>query len=134
MAHVFTYGSLMFPEVWTRVVGGRHRAEPAVLDGFSRHALAGRDYPGMVRAAAASQVQGVLWRDVDDVDLGRLDAFEGAEYRRIEVPVRRASGEVLQAGTYLYVAGDLLVAQDWDPQAFVAQRFLQACPPAAEFD
>lgn len=141
MNHVFTYGSLMFPEVWTRVVRGSYRDESATLDGFSRHALAGRDYPGMVRAVAsaagttgASQVQGVLWRDVTDEDLARLDAFEGAEYQRIQIPVRLATGEILQAHTYLYLAGDLLAQQDWDPQAFVAQRFLQAYPPAAALD
>jgi gamma-glutamylcyclotransferase (GGCT)/AIG2-like uncharacterized protein YtfP len=135
MKHVFTYGSLMFPEVWQRVVRGHYRAEPATLAGYSRHALAQRDYPGMVVAAElAARVEGVLWRDVDDADLARLDQFEGEQYERIEVTVQLATGLALQAGTYLYIAGDLQSEQQWDPQAFVTQRFLQAYAPASDLD
>lgn len=124
-AHVFTYGSLMYPEVWSRVVAGRYAPEPAVIEGFRRHAIAGEHYPGVVREAGGS-VQGVLWRDVDDDDLARLDAFEGPDYDRIEVPAhpvalpgqpaRRAPP--VAAGLYLYRLADRLLPRDWSVPEF----------------
>ncbi|MDB5797485.1 MAG: gamma-glutamylcyclotransferase [Paucimonas sp.] len=130
-SHVFTYGSLMFPEVWRLVVQGSYRSQPASVPGFSRHALHGRDYPGMVARPGAS-VAGILYFDLSPADLARLDAFEGEEYRRIEVAMAPdGKGPALRAGTYLYQGPDLLAQQEWDPDAFVAARFLLAHAPAA---
>lgn len=129
MAQVFTYGSLMFDAVWNRVVRQRHVAQRARLHGYCRHALSGRDYPGIV-AAPGQSVDGVLWQDVSQADLARLDIFEGDEYRRITVAVVLAdTGDALAAQTYLYTGPDLLPGQGWDPAHFVIERFLQANPP-----
>jgi hypothetical protein len=90
--HLFTYGSLMFPAVWTRVVAGSYRSLPASLPGFRRRRVRGEDYPGLERAdvrtagedPAAMSVDGILYLDVAPADLDLLDEFEGADYRRIE--------------------------------------------------
>ncbi|TFW07117.1 gamma-glutamylcyclotransferase [Oxalobacteraceae bacterium OM1] len=120
--HVFTYGSLMFPEVWERVVRGRYRSAAAELPGHARFALAGETYPGVV-LQPGSVVRGVLYFDVDAADLAALDAFEGEEYQRTTVTVD-ADGQCYEAGTYLYLLPQKLSAAAWEPESFQMQRFL----------
>ncbi|WP_324100683.1 gamma-glutamylcyclotransferase family protein [Noviherbaspirillum sp.] len=122
--HVFTYGSLMFPEVWTRVVRGACRSAPARLDGFARFEIHGETYPGMVPMTGDS-VSGVLYFDVADEDVAALDAFEGEEYRRDTVNVVLESGEALAAGAYVYLLPQKLSESPWRPGAFRMERFIE---------
>lgn len=122
-SHVFTYGSLMFPQVWQRVVRGGYRRADASAVGHARYAIAGETYPGMVAQAGAS-VQGVLYFDVEPRDLDALDFFEGADYRRDEIAVTLASGETVRAQTYLYLRAERLSASAWRPEDFQMARFL----------
>ncbi len=122
--HIFTYGSLMFPEVWTRVVRGGYRSAPARLDGFARFAIRDETYPGMVPMARGS-VQGVLYFDVAAEDVAALDAFEGEQYRRDTVHVTPDAGEVLVAGAYIYLLPENLSESPWRPEAFRMARFLE---------
>lgn len=144
--HVFTYGSLMFERVWRTVVSGRYRSMPATLRSFRRQRVRGQDYPSLQRlpaddpcdtGGAVSPVDGVLYLDVETSDIAALDAFEGADYRRVEVRVILAAaphaprGTVL-ATTYLYVAGDKVEPGPWDPGLFEREaidRFLRDHPP-----
>lgn len=80
--HIFTYGCLMFDPVWTRVVGGRYKKRTARLDGFCRRRMHGQIYPAVVPCSAEAHVEGVLYLDVDEADIGRLDRFEGKYYKR----------------------------------------------------
>ncbi|MFC7288655.1 gamma-glutamylcyclotransferase family protein [Herminiimonas glaciei] len=121
--HIFTYGSLMFPEIWQRVVRGNYRSATATLPGFARYALADDTYPGMVAQAEAS-VEGVLYYDVAPQDLAALDAFEGNEYRRETVNVVIESGETTIACTYIFLAEQRLSGLPWEPQAFQMSRFI----------
>ncbi|WP_161993336.1 gamma-glutamylcyclotransferase family protein [Lacisediminimonas profundi] len=128
MTHIFTYGSLMFPEVWAHVVQGRHAAQVASLAGFARHALHGQEYPGMV-ASRGDSVRGVLYSDVSTADVARLDRFEGDDYRRVQVVVAiENTRETVMASTYLYTGAGLLEDELWDPDTFLAGRFLQSNP------
>ena len=127
--HVFTYGSLMFPEVWNRVVRGRYQSCPARLEGYRRHALTDVSYPAIV-AESGAEVEGVLYLDVDAADLARLDAFEGAEYRRAAVPVSTASGTTT-AQTYVWLDATRLAHRPWLPERFSIPAFLGAYPPAS---
>ena len=121
--HVFTYGSLMFAPVWTRVVTGRYRDICGTLDGHRRFAVRDQDYPGIIEADGA-RVDGVLYLDVDGADLVRLDRFEGDEYRRGAVTVACADGVLREAETYLYLPHDRLRDVPWEPGAFALDRFL----------
>ena len=49
MSHVFTYGSLMFDRVWSRVVCGTYPAAAATLSGFRRQRVLDQDYPSLQR-------------------------------------------------------------------------------------
>lgn len=120
--HVFTYGSLMFPEVWSTVVLGRTRHEAATAPGYARFVVRGETYPGAIAAPGAS-LQGVLYHDVDAADLERLDRFEGADYRRITVEVRGAAGQPLRAAMYLYLPVARLAPDIWDPEGFDLPAF-----------
>jgi gamma-glutamylcyclotransferase (GGCT)/AIG2-like uncharacterized protein YtfP len=121
--HVFTYGSLMFPEVWQRVVRGSYRSAVGSVDGCRRHAIAGEIYPGMVREAGSS-VRGVVHFDVDSADLLALDLFEGQDYVRETVEVRLENGETVLAGAYFYRHRNRLLDEPWEPDAFQMQRFI----------
>lgn len=121
--NIFTYGSLMYPEVWERVVRGRYRSSPATATGFARYAISGETYPGMV-ASPGSSVQGVMYFDVDVEDVAALDAFEGEYYRRDGIPVASENGGAIMAETYIFLPVDLLSMAPWKPESFEMQRFL----------
>ena len=120
---VFTYGSLMFPPVWSRVVRGSYRAIPATLAGHARFALKDETYPGVI-VQADSKVAGLLYFGVSAADVAALDAFEGHEYRRVPVGVTLESGETVEAHTYLYLLPEKLSGLPWLPEAFQMERFI----------
>ena len=128
--NVFTYGSLMFDEVWRQVVNGIYRSEAATLHHHQRHALTGLSYPGVV-ATPGLQVQGRLYFDVSAEDMARLDAFEGAEYRRDALQVMLASGAAVSAWTYIWLDPQRLSGQPWQTETFRLREFLQTYPPNA---
>jgi len=118
--NVFTYGSLMYPEVWDRVVRGRYRSAAAQLTGFRRRALTDASYPAAVSEAGA-RIRGRVYFDVAADDLARLDAFEASEYRREEVEVQAdtpAGPVTARAQVYVYLVVSRLAPQDWDEQRF----------------
>lgn len=122
-SHVFTYGSLMFAPVWQQVVCGSYCSQAASLSSHRRYALADDTYPGMVEETTAS-VDGLVYFDVSDADVVRLDDFEGAEYRRLAVTLTLDDGQALQAQTYLFMAVHRLSAAPWNPDAFALERFM----------
>lgn len=144
--HVFTYGSLMFAPVWRRVVSGDYRSTPALLTGYRRHRVRGAAYPALVAVDPGAEppapaLPGVLYLAVDPADLQALDAFEGADYRRIRVEVSVAASAGmpgrLPADVYLYLAGDRIEPGDWDPGDFERDRlepFLAEHAPARASD
>lgn len=131
MQNIFTYGSLMFAQVWEKVVRGRYRAEPATAHDHARHPVIGATYPGMVPAAGQA-VRGVLYFDVAPADVAALDAFEGGDYRLEPVMVRLDSGAQATAGAYIFLDAQRLAGTDWDPRAFRMREFMAAyCRPHA---
>jgi gamma-glutamylcyclotransferase (GGCT)/AIG2-like uncharacterized protein YtfP len=136
--NVFTYGSLMFPEVWTRVVRGAYRQATASAAGYRRFAVKEETYPGMVAVtdaagAAISQVEGIVYFDVDAADVSALDEFEGGEYRRTEITIVLPNSERVGASTYLYLPLEKLAVALWLPASFELPRFLEGyCDSGAE--
>lgn len=121
---MFTYGSLMFPEVWTRVVAGDYRAVVGSLEHHARFAIDGETYPGVV-ARSDVRVDGVLYLDVSDDDVARLDAFEGDDYLRGRVEIACSDGTVRPAEVYVYRLVDRLLPSPWEPESFAMQRFME---------
>jgi len=121
--NIFTYGSLMFPQVWQRVVRGRYRSATATVHDHARYALTGESYPGMI-AQAGGSVPGIVYFAVDACDVAALDAFEGSAYRRVRLDAGLDSGEKIMADSYLFVLPQQLSGQPWDPDAFRLKHFL----------
>ena len=121
MSNIFTYGSLMFPEVWERVVGANYRGSCAELDGYLRRQLRDDIYPVIVPHGPGSHVEGILYFGVTREDLARLDRFEGKYYvrRSVEVITRR-EGSSCEAFAYVLSKqyDHLLSDREWDPGFF----------------
>jgi gamma-glutamylcyclotransferase (GGCT)/AIG2-like uncharacterized protein YtfP len=119
-AHVFTYGTLMCADIMRAACGGLPDAVPALLQGFSRHPVAGEEYPGIRRAPGAG-VNGLLYLDLTPAQFERLDVFEGSQYLREPVSVVLADGRELAAETYVFADHQLHLLQDggWDYTRFL---------------
>lgn len=120
MVHIFTYGSLMFEPVWSKVVAGVYGSCASILEGYDRKGLIGEVYPAVVPSAPYSQVHGILYRGVEASDLSALDRFEGEYYFRKTEQVITSDREILAAEIYVlkeeyYM---LLSPKDWDPDYF----------------
>ena len=128
MTNVFLYGTLMHPDVWSRVTTGTYDAEPGVLHGYSRFRLRGLTYPGLVEDPDG-RVEGIIRRDVAGEDLERLDRFEGHEYARRRVDVTCGVEGALACDTYILreACRERLSTEAWDLDWFQRQgleRFL----------
>lgn len=123
MAHAFTYGTLMWPDIMARVCGGEATpaAAPvtATLADHIRHPVRDHDYPAMV-PDAGHQVVGRLYLDVPEAAWACLDRFEGDDYERHEVLVTLADGSWRRAWTYLFKPALVgrLDGGDWDEARF----------------
>ncbi len=132
--NVFTYGSLMFPEVWLRVTGQACPATPATLAGFAAWKVRGESYPGLA-PAPGKHTSGLLYSDVSASAAARLDAFEGPFYIRTALEVALPGGARVTAHTYLVAPEHRheLEPVEWDKNEFQRlhlDRFLGPKPLA----
>lgn len=118
--NLFTYGSLMHPLVWGRLVKRTLPREKAILRGYLRRQVIGEVYPAVIRGEAGSSVRGILYAGVGAAELAVIDAFEGGLYRRVVEEVEMEDGTLRQA--FVYVIRDLhrrcLSHEDWDEERF----------------
>ncbi|KAI5854305.1 AIG2-like family-domain-containing protein [Tricharina praecox] len=141
MGHAcFFYGTLMSFKVLSRVLYGTPTPEawqsqglhirPAILHDYCRHQVRFADYPGIV-AEPGKCVRGTYVTGITDMELWRLDAFEGGEYRREVVRVRLLRGEgeegmeemgERECATYVYKDENRLVKEEWDFAEFVREK------------
>jgi gamma-glutamylcyclotransferase (GGCT)/AIG2-like uncharacterized protein YtfP len=117
MSHLFTYGSLMFPIVWNRVVQNPYRSSLATIHGFRRLAVRDKEHPALVIAKGVAPIEGRVYFDVSDEDIARLDQFETQRYARVGVAVTIA-GNPIVADAYLALNHDELTDSDWDVLKF----------------
>lgn len=127
--HLFTYGTLTFPEVWDRISIGMFPSRPAILRGYSMFRVKDAVYPGIIRSDAVSEVHGVLYDDLDEDTLFELDTYESSFYDRLPVKVMVAEGAEVECHAYIVPDSrkDLLTDERWDKEWFRAhelQRYL----------
>jgi gamma-glutamylcyclotransferase (GGCT)/AIG2-like uncharacterized protein YtfP len=125
--HVFTYGTLMFPEVWRAVVGRLYAAVQGTAHGYAIYRIREAVFPGIVVAAEPNAVRGVVYLDVDDVSLARLDLFEDDFYRRESLSIECDDGQQRTAEAYV-VPGErraVLSNDAWSGEEFVASGGLE---------
>lgn len=129
--HVFTYGTLIFPDIMEAVTGHQFEACAGTLHGYSRYALRHVDYPGIVPSSQGS-TEGVLYFHVNDAALHRLDAFEDQFYARERLRIETNEGEhsALVYTLTPSAAQRLLTTEPWCPQTFAKhhrQEYVDAC-------
>lgn len=119
--HVFTYGSLMFPDVWNVVVGKQFATMDGTARGYAIYRVREAVFPGITPAAAHDVVSGVVYLDVDDDSLARLDRFEDDFYRRETLAIDCHDGQSRRAEAYVVPAENraVLTAETWHADGFV---------------
>jgi gamma-glutamylcyclotransferase (GGCT)/AIG2-like uncharacterized protein YtfP len=80
--HIFCYGSLMFAEVWSRVVQEHYATQPGWVRGYQRRGVTGELFPCLIPGTEHDRVHGVIYMHVRPDDIARLDTFEGHLYDR----------------------------------------------------
>ncbi len=120
--NVFTYGTLMFPEVWRTVVGNQFEMVEATLPGYQIFRIRDAVFPGIAAANGPGAVRGVVYLDVDAPSVARLDKFEDDFYRRRTLSVDCDDGQQRSAEAYVVPPANLHVLTDepWQREAFVA--------------
>ena len=118
--NVFCYGSLMFSEVWNRIVKGSYPSKLGLVKGYERRKVKGVTYPCLIKNNDRKKVEGVIYFDVDKQDLLKLDQFEGAEYERIGEVAYLKNGGCVEVELYLWRNKylNLVETEQWDVQWF----------------
>jgi gamma-glutamylcyclotransferase (GGCT)/AIG2-like uncharacterized protein YtfP len=119
MPNVFTYGSLMFNQVWAGVVTGKYDHASATLPGYVRKSVFDAEYP-VIYPASTSEVEGIVYFQVESDDIARLDHFEGMYYKRETVLVKQHDGEKIAAHAFILKDEfrSIATAHAWDPEEF----------------
>lgn len=124
--HVFTYGTLMFPEVWQAVVGRSFQSVAGNAHGYAVYHVGDAVFPGMI-AVPDNVVRGVVYLDVDPDSVTRLDTFEDDFYERQALWVDCDDGQKRAADAYIvppYNRG-VLTTEPWDRESFRASGGLE---------
>ena len=100
-ADLFVYGTLRDPKTCGGLLGRMPQQSTARLHGFMRLAVRGEAYPAIVPCPQKS-VDGLILRGLSAHELEVLDAYEGAEYRRVEVEAELETGAT-PAWVYVWV-------------------------------
>ncbi len=116
----------MIPDVMYAVTTREFRFVDAILRGYARFTVKGASYPGIIPATDAV-TEGIIYFDVDELSLERLDEFEGNLYQRTPIQAETQGGKILKAETYVIKPEhrDYLSLQKWDVEEFV-QNSLEA--------
>jgi gamma-glutamylcyclotransferase (GGCT)/AIG2-like uncharacterized protein YtfP len=125
--HVFTYGTLMFPEVWRAVVGREFATVDGVADGYAIFRVQDAVFPGIMAAGERDQVRGVVYLDVDHASLTRLDLFEDDFYVRQSLWIDCEDGERRSADAYVVPSENQSVLSDdvWNRATFLSSGGLE---------
>lgn len=125
--HVFTYGTLMFPEVWQAVVGQPFATIAGKVTGYTLYRVRDAVFPGMVATTTGDTVPGIVYLDVSREAIDWLDRFEAGFYRREAVPVACDDGHLREAETYLVPEENRaeLTDETWTCEAFAESGDLE---------
>ncbi|HEX2476281.1 MAG TPA: gamma-glutamylcyclotransferase family protein [Lacipirellulaceae bacterium] len=119
--HVFTYGTLMFPQVWRAVVGREFASVEGTAQGYAIFRVRDAVFPGII-AASERAVRGVVYLDVDPESVARLDLFEDAFYLRETLHIECDDHQRRSAEAYVIPHENRAILTDeiWLRDEFVA--------------
>ncbi|KAL1919088.1 uncharacterized protein VTP21DRAFT_2469 [Calcarisporiella thermophila] len=132
---LFVYGTLISEDVLQMVLCPQHwtsperraklstlQCSPAILQGYKRVRVKQADYPAIIEGEASEAVEGVIIEGLTDMDIERLDRYEGDEYARVQVSVSTSTGS-FPAYTYVWAADrSFLEEHTWDFQEFAREK------------
>jgi gamma-glutamylcyclotransferase (GGCT)/AIG2-like uncharacterized protein YtfP len=120
--NLFTYGTLMFPEIWRRVVGREFPTLSATLAGYAVYCVANGVYPVMVVADPDEQVHGLIYLDVDAASMALLDEYESDLYERVLVTACTEDRRI-ECETYVLPEARRSFASDepWNAERFKSE-------------
>ena len=118
--HVFTYGSLMFDRVWSKVIGGVYKKSVATLHGYKRRKIRGAIYPALLPGTDVDYVEGIIYLSVNKSDTKILDEFEGEHYQKEMAECELSDGSSIIACVYVFKEQYryLIEDEEWDPVWF----------------
>ena len=118
MKSLFVYGSLMYDEVWNKIVQRCHQKLKAEIVGYKRLKVKNANYPGLVKGKGT--VQGFVWLNVSQSNIKRLDSFEGEYYSRVEGIATDINNNRIIVDFYLIQDLYLSILEDseWDENEF----------------
>ena len=118
--NLFVYGTLMDREIFQIVAGELPSSDQAILHGYIRKQVIGEVYPAIAERTE-SEVVGILYDNLSETALHRLDRFEGDQYDRCRVKVSLQTGQFADAQVYVFAekSKQRLSSDNWDYQAFL---------------
>ena len=122
--NLFVYGSLMFPKVWETVVAGEYVNDPAAVSGYVRKRVNDdNSYPAVIPGDDEAVLHGRVYFHIDQIELDRLDKFEGEYFNREETRALLANGNEVSAEIYVMKRDymHLLSHENWDPSRFARE-------------
>jgi len=116
----------MISDVMSAATAREFRFKNAILRGYARFTVKGESYPGIIPVTHAV-TQGVIYFDVDESSLERLDAFEGDLYQRTPILAEIKGEEMISAEAYVIKPqfSGYLSSKEWNEKEFV-QKHLKA--------
>lgn len=107
------------------VTAREFRSKKAILRGYARFMVKGESYPGIIPVTDAV-TEGIIYFDVDESSLERLDAFEGDLYQRTPILAEMKGGEICNAEAYVIRPNfkNHLSSSEWNAKEFV-QKYLK---------
>jgi gamma-glutamylcyclotransferase (GGCT)/AIG2-like uncharacterized protein YtfP len=127
MLPVFLYGTLMSCKLRSLILTGDQDdlnalPRPAVLQGYRRRVVEGKDYPALLPGEKNDCVHGLLFVPRNSDDRRKLDNFEGEAYLATTVEVQ-CSDEIVEATAYVWGGDKDAVSDDpWDLEEFERDR------------
>jgi hypothetical protein len=121
--NLFVSGPLMFGELIRAVAGRAPRRQDAALRGYAQFLVPGEGEAAMI-PFPDREVDGVVYRDVDEAELKRVDAFQGRRFERVAVTVEAGGGEWIEADAYVLKPRrrKALSAEAWDEVEYRQKR------------
>jgi hypothetical protein len=78
----------MAPQVVKTLIGRLPSLSGARLQGYTRHPVKGQGFPGLIPVSSSQRyTNGILYTDLTDPELKKMDWFEDVEYRRSDIIV-----------------------------------------------
>ena len=133
--NIFVYGSLMYSEVWDKIVSESYLNCAATIKGYERFAIQNEVYPAVIKSKG-SEVEGLIWKDVNDEDLARLNEFEGEYYVLQSEKAIDDQGSLIPVCFYLLKSQyhSILKNENWDIQRFESKNLPLFISSYAGFD